>query len=171
MTRLCLRLASRAEDCELNADADSCWKEVAAETGFTSYLEYLEAYEHESRFAQDVISAKKIEDRSFGSEDLARFSCSIIDLSKDAESAITFSTNHYEGSNATATDVLESIRRPPRSSCARVLFWSTEPRGRSARILQTRFLDVCGLGLRVGPEFFMTVNHRFVVKRKRQAMH
>ncbi len=105
---------------------------------------------------------KKIEDRSFGSEDLAPFSCSIIDLSKDVDSAITVSTNHYEGGNATAADVLRAIRQPPRNSCARILLWSIEPRGRSARILQSRFLDVCGLGLRVGPEFFVAVAHRFV---------
>lgn len=150
----------------MSGDADSCWEEIAAETGFASYIEYLEAYEHENRFAQDVLWRKKIEDRSLGSEDLARFSCSIIDLSKDTDSAITVSTNHYEGGNATAADVLRAIRQPRRNSCARVLLWSTEPRERSARILHSRFLDVCGLGLRVGPEFFVAVAHRFVVKRR-----
>lgn len=150
----------------MSEDADSCWKEIAAETGFASYLEYLEAYEHENQFAQDVLLRKKIEDRSFGSEDLARFSCSIIDLSKDANSTINISAKHYEGGNALAADVLRAIRQPRSNSTARVLLWSTEPRERSARILQSCFLDVCGLGLRVGPEFFVAVAHRFVVKRK-----
>lgn len=115
-----------------------------------------------------MLSRKKIEDRSFGLEDLASFSCSIIDLSKDIDSAITISTKHYEGGNATAADVLRAIRQPPRNSCARILLWSTEPKERSARILQSCFLDVCGLGLRVGPEFFAAVAHRFVVRRKIQ---
>ena len=144
---------------------------IAAETGFASYVEYLEAYEHENRYAQDVLCRKKIEDRSFGSKDIARFSCAIIDLSKDADSTITISTKHYEGGNATAADVLRAIRQPRKDSCARVLLWSTEPRGRSARVLQSNFLDVCGLGLRVGPEFFVAVAYRFVLKRKIQVIY
>ena len=113
-----------------------------------------------------MLCRKKIEDRSFGSKDIARFSCAIIDLSKDADSTIVINTEHFEGDNATAADVLVAIRQPPRKSCARVLLWSTEPKGRSARILQSHFLDVCGLGLRVGPEFFLAVAHRFVLKKK-----
>lgn len=155
----------------MSEDADNCWEDIALETGFTSYIDYLEAYEHESRFAQDVLWRKKIEDRSFSSENLAQFSCSIIDLSKDADCAISISTNHYAGGNATAVDVLKAIRQPRLNSCARVLLWSTEPKGRSARILQSCFLDVCGLGLRVGPEFFVAVAHRFVVKRKIQVTY
>ena len=149
----------------MSQDAHNCWEEITVETGFASYIAYLEAYEHENQFAQDVLLRKKLEDRSFGdAEDPAQFSCSILDLSKDADSAITISMNHYEGGNATAANVLRAIRQPRRNLCARVLLWSTEPRGSSARILHSSFLDVCGLGLRVGPEFFAAVAHRFVVK-------
>lgn len=155
----------------MNKNADSCWEEIAAETGFASYVEYLEAYEHQNRFAQDVLCKKKIEDRSFGSKDVARFSCAIIDLSKNPDSTIIISTKHFKGGNATAADVLRAIRQPRSKSCARVLLWSTKPRGPSARILQSHFLDVCGLGLRVGPEFFAAVAHRFVLKRKIQVKH
>ena len=161
----------RADHIVMGEDVNSCWKEIAAETGFASYLNYLEAYEHESRFAQDVLQRKKIEDCTFGSEDLSRFSCAMIDLSKDVNSAINVSTNHYEGGNAAAADALKDIRQPPKSSCARVLLWFTEPKGNSARILPSWFLDVCGLGLRVGPEFFGAVADRFVLQRVIQFMY
>lgn len=129
-------------------------------------MEYLEACEHEVRFATGCALEKErgLKIRSLGLEHLARFSCSVIDIAKGADSAMTIGTNHYEGGIATAADVLGAITSTfegihVHESCSGPAFCSNPT------------VTLCGLGLRVGPEFSVAVAHRVVVERKIQVVY
>lgn len=87
--------------------------------------------------------------------------CSVIDLSRIADSDITVSVqDFYSESNTnpkpTAKELLQTLRQPPQTTCLRVVLWWLD----GTQTVPAELLDVCGLGLKIGPHFFEALIER-----------
>ena len=132
------------------ADSVDPWKDLKDEIGFGSYNEYLEAYrEQESviRFLKTLTSSMKSTEQPL---------CSVVDISRDHDSSATISSQDYGSNQGNATKLLGDLRHPPQTSMCRILLWWLRPK----YAYPTWLLDVCGLGLRIGPQFFDALHAR-----------
>ncbi len=87
--------------------------------------------------------------------------CSVIDLSRDADSNTTLSVqDYYSESNSnpkpTAKELLQNLRLPSQTTCLRVVLWWLD----GSPTVPEELLDVCGLGLKIGPRFFEALIER-----------
>ena len=87
--------------------------------------------------------------------------CSVIDLSRIADSNITLSVqDFYSESNTspkpTAKELLQTLRQPSQTTCLRVVLWWLD----GTQTVPAELLDVCGLGLKIGPRFFEALVER-----------
>ena len=88
------------------------------------------------------------------------FKCSIVDLSRNTNSIMDVRGQDFFSppldNTETATKVLEALRRSSATTCLRlVLWWLGTP-----KCLSSQLLDVCGLGLGIGPSFFEAITER-----------
>ena len=137
------------------SDEGQCWRDVKAETGFSSYIEFLEALlEKEPRF--DALLKDLREWRRYGSD----FSeVVILDILQDGSTSISLKTQDDNDSSAQpwdyrrelSTQVLQNLRSPPENVPARIVFWSLL---RSSLMMNLNMIDALGLGLDVHPSFF-----------------
>ena len=87
--------------------------------------------------------------------------CSVIDLSRIADSNITFSVQDFYSESdtspkPTAKELLQTLRQPSQTTCLRVVLWWLD----GTRTVPAELLDVCGLGLKIGPRFFEALIER-----------
>ena len=150
----------RSQQGSHESQADKVWEEIRAETGYSSYNEYLD------KSAQGHLCFPYYRPFNFShrpelskNEGGQRFMCSVIDLSRDENSTISISSQDYHGETKpkeTATKVLEDLRQPPHTACLRVvLWWGSDDGG-----VPTEMLNVCGLGLKIHPRFFGALGDR-----------
>lgn len=139
---------------------DKVWAEIRAETGYSSYSEYLEKsgqgylyfpfYRPYDGYVHPGYPPQSNNEQ---------FMCSVIDLSRDEMSAISIRSQDYLGATnceETATKVLEDLRQPPQTACLRVVLWW----GNEKNLIPTELLNVCGLGLKIHPRFFGALSDR-----------
>lgn len=93
--------------------------------------------------------------RSCGSASQAVFGCSLVDLSKCADSTISVETSDYGGTSVadSYTALLDTLRNPAPSICLRVLLWLVKKDSPVA----SELLDICGMDLKIDPQFFRTL--------------
>ena len=143
----------RSQQASHVSPGDKVWEDVRAETGCSSYNEYL-GKSAQSHLCFPYNNPSRAKDgRSL------QFKCSVIDLSRDGKSAISISSQDYHGETnreETATKVLEDLRQPPQTTCLRVVLWWGNEQG----VEPTELMNVCGLGLKIHPRFFGALSER-----------
>ena len=140
----------RSEQGNTAGQNDKVWESIRAETGYSSYNEYLyeSAQRHLFSLEQELGTSKEEESRSF--------MCSVVSLSRNENSTITISSQDYHSEanrGETATEVLKDLRQPPPTAYLRVVLWwggwDDEKQDQPKDLF-----NVCSLGLKIHPRFF-----------------
>ena len=133
-----------------------CWKDVEAETGFSSYQSFLEACAgpHFSGLLEDLR-----DDGVFGRFQHQPYfgEIFVLDILKDGSTSISLEARKsaefailFDSDREASTRLLQNLRSPPENVPARILLWSmlqgNEP--------SSGIIDALGLGLDVHPFFF-----------------
>ena len=127
-----------------------CWKDVKNETGFETYLDYLEACRSKlKRSHDDLIDRLKTKDKSRHPRRDLRGYCSIWDIFEDGTTSSSIAI--APSSEAYDTDILTVLRQPPQQAILRVVV--LKPKTAVSEI-SPRLVNAVGLGLRIIPEFF-----------------
>ena len=130
-------------------EKDDFRKKLEEATGFRSYDQYLEIYQND----YSVLRQMRLERSSvLLSDDNGKqpFACTIIDVSRGS-TAVEFSIAiDFRDFSASPIDLFEDLRNPPDTSICRVLLCWIKPDIPAPAYL----LDVCGLCLQLGPQFF-----------------
>ena len=132
-----------------------CWKDVKAETGFSSYVEYLESLQDGGPQYKDLL------ERLMGMRGSrsAIGNLFLLDILKDGSTSVRSEINAGDNRMSTSeveritTQLLQTLRSPSESVLARIVFWSFP----SKYILYDSIFNVLGLGLKIQPAFFGNV--------------
>ena len=157
---LIMRCVRSEQDSDFGPD-EKVWVDLRAETGCSSYNEYLEksAQGHLCFPYYRPYNHLSHRPESNNDDGCRQFMCSIIDLSRNEENTISISSRDYHGETnreETATKVLQNLRQPPQTACLRVvLWWGNDDGG-----VPIEMLNVCGLGLKIHPRFFGALGDR-----------
>lgn len=141
---------------------DQCWREIEAETGFSSYRSYLEAIKETEPHAKpllDRVQWQYISRRPLGEV----FVLDVLDDGRTvtslevpgASNSALVSNGHSPGlkpgpDHEISSKILRNLRSPPDNVTARVVLWSI-PRGYT---LHAGVIEALGLGLDIQPSFF-----------------
>ena len=117
------------------------WVDVAAETGYNSYVDYLESYEEDYSYA-DVV--KKCFLEAWRYTNSTHQTCAIFNLQYRPSSVPSLDLQSSSGSAAT---IFSALRRPSPTAGVRILLWE-------ASVLDEEMLTALGLGLKIHPEVF-----------------
>ena len=128
------------------------WADLEAETGFSSYKEYLKAYEGRHPDLKKLLDT--IPDWPFVGSPFPH-SCAIYDI-EDRDCACPTIT--LQCSTSSAERILLALRRPSAIATARIVLWQPGPRG--------KMVDALGLGLRIQPRFFQAYYDRHAHARR-----
>ena len=133
-----------------NRKCRSCWSAIQSETGFQSYVEYLENYQETHPHCGSILAqvSKQNEGRIWGH--LKTDSCTIIDILRGNDKDIHTTAVGYDHFILGIKNIVESIRHPPQDAIFRVVLWWTY----DSPQFSEDFLNACGLGLRLDPRFF-----------------
>ena len=151
----------RSEQDKYVSQSFKVWEDLRAETGCSSYNEYLE------KSAQGHLLGPYQELETSNEEGIHSFMCSVVNLSRNENSTITISSQDYHGevnqgepAKEVATEVLQDLRQPPPTAYLRVVLWwsgwADDKHGRPNELL-----NVCGLGLKIHPRFFEAFIDRY----------
>ena len=124
------------------------WADLKAETGYDSYVDYLESYYGDYPYA-DMIK------ECFGGAwgyftdlmnipSLNRQTCAIFNLQDGLSSCPSLNLQY---SSTSATTILSALRQPSSTEEVRIVLWE-------AKMLGVAMLNALGLGLKIHPEFF-----------------
>ena len=145
-------IGSNAPRVHLETEADELWAILKAETGYSSYTDYVKAYKagrpypgKETDQLTFRISFPSL--RSCG-EIFSRFT--ILDLSDDEDRRGKIT---QRCDSASAATILRSVRRPPANVAVQIILWNLNAR------TQYDELNALGLGLRLNPRFFGDLYH------------
>lgn len=139
-----------------------CWKDVEAETGYSSYLSFLKALPEtgpQFKFLQDNMQPSW-QRHGFGE-------IFVLDIQKDGSTSISLTvqsdsdvyprlSQHFEVSTLEEepiTQLLHNLRSPPENVPSRIVLWSVP----STYHPYTGIMDALGLGLKINPPFFETL--------------
>ena len=133
-----------------DAELPQCWKDIKKETGFSTYLEYLE--DHRGTTGRRHAKLRELLQEWTSNAYDGEFTgyCSIWDISGTGTLSRCFA-GPWLGSKASKTSILTSLRNPDSDSILRVIL--LEPWAHNGSWLPS-MTDVFGLGLRIVPEFF-----------------
>ncbi len=121
-------------------------QDLKSDTGFETYEEWLNQY------PQDYPHLLSLRRRMAFQ---GPFCCTLVDLSNREDSSVNIRVRD-EGTDDVASSapaLLHALRNPRRRIRLRVLLWWVNQSGP----IIPELLDVCGLGLKIGPQFFGTV--------------
>ncbi len=136
---------------DTGSDEDQCWRDVKAETGFSSYREFLEALPRTGPRFDRLLYVRSY--RPYWSDTGEVF---VLDILQDGSTSISLQIQNGDDSPARrfSTQLLQNLRSPPENVPARIVFWSVSRRFNS---LNPDMMDALGLGLDVHPSFFESV--------------
>lgn len=129
-----------------SGSSEEVWKELRQETGFSSYIDY-QVWSGLNPF----VPLFKVN------------GCSIIDVRRTKGSKIETTKHDFTEpeSRSTATKILEALRRPaPDVSLRVVLWWCSEMTQDDGSISNSNIGEICGLGLKINPQFFKAMDER-----------
>ena len=115
------------------------WKDIKAETGFTSYAEYLEYYVKVRPDFSGKLSRHQNNSKRFGNNGSARIQTFIYDLSIQEDSSTRLSRRCR---CASGTELIQNLRKPPDGVCVQLVLWF-----RDNFPLSQETVDTLGLGL------------------------
>ena len=127
---------------EVGSDENArLWVDVAAETGYNSYVDYLESYEEDYSYADLV---KKCFLEAWRYTKSTHQTCAIFNLQYGPSS---FPSLDLQSSSRSAATIFSALRRPSPTDGVRILLWD-------ASVLDEGMLTALGLGLKIHPEVF-----------------
>lgn len=119
------------------------WEDIKAQTGFGSYLDYINAYaEWEDRSDLRLLWHWMKDQADYNPEN----GCTIIDVIAHEDRPPKMSTRCHSRSGL---ELLAALRRPPKHVRVQIVLWKMEDR------ISPKLLDTLGLGLRIDPQFFL----------------
>lgn len=142
-----------------------CWKDVEAETGFSSYDSFLETWPQFRLLREKIINPS----RYGGSIELGEVF--VLDILKDASTSVSLklpsdgykagtSQEHRrynkDSEHILSTQLLQNLRSPPEDVPARIVLWSI-PGSTWDIYPPPDIVDALGLGLKISPPFFETL--------------
>ena len=153
-----LRLSNHLANAESDEDQEpQCWKDLKAETGFSSYHSYLEALNKTgpqfSHLLEDLRRGSRFQSQHYFGEIL------LLDILKDGSTSISLevqksaeSATHFESVREVSTRLLQNLQSPPENVPVRILLWSTPG------WLDRSIVNALGLVLDVHPFFFESLS-------------
>lgn len=139
INRLGSTLASPStEESRRQIDADELRIDLKAETGFSSYADYVNAYAAKIPYLENILNHLEIP-----SLVLTRFT--ILDLSKEESSRPRVIPRCYSQS---AMSIVTSLRQPPANVAVQIVLWN------SLEYVSDGLVSALGLGLKIDPRFF-----------------
>lgn len=120
---------------------------LKAETGYSSYLDYLDAYgmNFRARFLRARLKEIIADGRDFSYD-----GCAILDIQDQDSTCCKLTLRRVSTSG---TEVLSSLRHPSATTKFRIVLWDSTN-------LRKSTLDALGLGLKIHPHFFETLAAR-----------
>lgn len=157
-------VASNTKDDEVRED--QCWKDVKAETGFSSYKSYLRALKNTEPQAHSLL--KRLNIRPSFEVDMGEVF--VLDILKDGSTSISFERQRVSDSaneqtprqlkasepetdRPIGTQLLQNLRSPPESIPARIVLWSIPPGWPP----HAGIIEALGLGLDIHVSFFVNL--------------
>ena len=126
---------------------DQCWKDVEAETGFSTYASFLESSPDEGGLYKNLMDDLRCGSNFDGGEVF------VLDILKNGSLSMNLRLQEKETPATRPTQLLQCLQSPPEDIPARVVLWSIlDPGFPSAAMI-----DALGLGLKIDPPFFETV--------------
>ena len=127
---------------EIGSDESAhLWVDIAAETGYDSYIDYLDSYEQDYSYADLV---KKCFMEAWRYTNSTHQTCAIFNLQCGPSS---FPSLDLQSSSGSAATIFSALRHPSFTGGVRILLWE-------ASVLDKGMMTALGLGLKIHPEFF-----------------
>ena len=120
------------------------WEDLQTETGFESYVDYLDAHEEKRDHLYSWRHA--FMEMTIGTDPDAQ-SCAIIDIVDVLEGDSTCRTLNLRCYTTSGTKILSALRRPPPGATLSIVLWDSTS-------LDEEMLNALGLGLKIQPRFF-----------------
>ena len=128
-------------------DVAQCWKDLEAKTGFSSYIDYVRAYKDSDHQSLPNLLFDLKQDLDQSKHRRYSQSCLLLEMFKGSDLVVEL-RRRWVGT--CGTEVLETLRDPPREVCAQVFIWQIpEP-----EFISPRLVDAFGLELEISPQFF-----------------
>ena len=129
-------------------EKDALRNKLEEASGFRSYDQYLETYEND----YPVLKQMRVERWNFTSNEDEKqpFAFTVIDVSRASTASDSSIAVRFRDFSVSPVDLLEDLCNPPDTSICRVLLCWIKSDIPAPRYL----LDVCGLCLQIGPQFF-----------------
>ena len=121
------------------------WADLKAETGYASYLAYLNAYETSRPWLKDLKEKLHAISRYHFRPDHA--TCAVLDLSDGDDSRARLRLSCCTSSTSL---ILSALRQPSAAVAARIVFWE-------ASSIANQMLNALGLALKIRPRYFQTL--------------
>lgn len=132
-----------SEESRRPTEADKLWDNLKAETGYSSYADYLRAYNEKHPYLERVLhpltqlaATKRHADRA------SRFT--ILDLSNDEDSRPRVVPRC---DSISVTSIVTTLRQPPANVAVQIVLWNT------TGYLNENVVNALGLGLEINPRF------------------
>lgn len=135
-----------------------CWKDVEAETGFSTYKSFSEALNETRPQFKDLLPILDYRYRRYDLGDVF-----VLDILKDKSMSISWRVKSEKGSfprlprgleaSEVSTQLLQHLRSPPRNVQARIVRWSIS----RDCLPHPSMIETLGLGLRICSSFFETL--------------
>lgn len=128
------------EDSHRQTEADELAIHLKAETGYSSYADYLKAYSVDRPYIWEALRHLEIDNYSPFKDQFT-----ILDLSKEKTSGLRVVPRCYSTS---ATRIVTALRQPPANVAVQIALWY------SGNYACPNVLSALGLGLKIDPRFF-----------------
>ena len=135
-----------AEDSHRQKEADELMVKLKAETGYSSYADYVEAYSRKRQFLMRLLIHVNTPHHSHY---MPRFT--ILDVSKEDNSG---SQVVLRCCSKYAASIVTTLRQPPANVAVQILLW------KDYEYCCPTVLSILGLGLKIDPRFFEALNSR-----------
>lgn len=127
-------------------DGKQLWKDIQAQTGFSSYKDYVRAHIDRGGAREDLDVLWQL--IAFQNDYEPGEWCTIVDVTSHEDSPPELFIRYY---GTEPYRLLAALRQPRKHVCVQVIVWPVKTR------VSARLTDILGLGLRMDPQFFLAV--------------
>lgn len=136
-------------------DADQLRADLKAETGYSSYKEYLDS--HQELYQRYSLLPTGFYGKPSGEK--CEATCFILDLCRGQDLRVNVNLRCQSSS---AAETLTILRHPPLDSSVQILLWSVD-------VISSDWMSAIGLGLKIRPSFFDAVCDKLAYPTLRDA--
>lgn len=140
--------SSSSKDARRQIEADELREVLKAETGYSSYADYLKAYSKIHPYLKNLLYALDRVRRL--NMDVLESTITVLDVMNGEDSQLRVVPRIANGSaaNVVMSDIVMSLRQPPANVAVQILLWNDDGHLSEDRV------DALGLGLKINPSFF-----------------